>query len=151
MSARASGRRSDGLTGELFTGIPQPAPKVAGTMDYRKPVAQMVSDMLKAAPHTRYAIAARMSELADHETSKALLDSYTAETREASNLPLWKAPLMESACDSRALAEWHVGVLGGIALWGDEVLDADVGRRKRQVAQLQAEIKAIEQVQRRRR
>lgn len=151
MSARASGRRSDGLTGELFTGIPQPAPKAPGSMDFRRPVAQLVSDMLKAAPATRYAIAARMSELADHETSKALLDSYTAETREASNLPMWKAPIIEIACDRRDLAEWHVSVLGGIALWGDEVLDADVGRRKRQIAQLQAEVKAIEQVQRRRR
>lgn len=136
-------RRSDGLTGELFSPIPEPAPAVAASMDFRKPVAGLVSQMLKGTSDSRYVVAARMSELADHETSKAILDSYTAESRDECNLPMWKAPVIEAACGSRVLAEWHAGVLGGRVLWGSAVLDADIGERERLIHDLQQEVKAL--------
>lgn len=140
--------RSDALTGELFSTIPTPAPLSAGTMDYRRGVANLVSQILKEAADSRYVVAARMSELADHETSKAILDSYTAETREECNLPLWKAPLIEAATGSRSLAEWHAGVLGGRVLWGAEITDADIGRTERQIHELQEQLKGLKQFQR---
>lgn len=135
--------RSDSHTGELFSVIPTAAPLAQGSMDFRRPVAGLVSQMLKAAPDSRYVVAARMSELADHETSKAILDSYTAESREECNLPLWKAPLIEAATGSRVLAEWHAATLGGRVLWGAEIIDADIGRRERLIGDLQAEVKAL--------
>lgn len=148
-------RRSDGLTGELFGSIPEPAPTIPGSMDYRKPVAELISDMLakaKAKGIDRYEVAARMSRLADpNETSKALLDSYTAISREECNAPLWKAPLLEIACDSRDLAEWHVGVLGGRILWGDAILDADLGSVERQIADLHEQRKRLREFQQQRR
>lgn len=143
-------RSRDDLTGELFANIPQPAPLEPGSMDFRKTVTQLVSGILKASADSRYVIAARMSELADHETSKAILDSYTAESREECNLPLWKAPLIEAATNTRALAEWHAGVLGGRILWGAEVTDADVGRTERQIAELQGQLAALKRFQRER-
>ena len=145
-----SGRRSrmDASTGDLFSGIPSPLPLREGSMDFRKPVALLISDMIKASGESRWAIAARMSELADVETSKAVLDSYTAESRDACNLPMWKAPLLELATNSRRLAEWHAESLGGRVLWGSDVLDADVGRMKREMAQLQDQLRKTEQLQR---
>jgi hypothetical protein len=148
-------RRSDHLTGELFGAIPEPAPTTPGSMDYRKPVAELISDMLAQAKRNevdRYEVAARMSRLADpHETSKAILDSYTAASREECNLPLWKAPLIEIACDSRALAEWHANVLGGRILWGDAILDADIGSVERKIAELTEQRKLLREFQRGRR
>lgn len=144
-------RRHDAATGDLFASIPSPAPALPASMDYRKLVAQMVSQMLRDTTHSRYVVAARMSELADHETSKAVLDSYTAETREACNLPFWKVPVIEVACGSRVLAEWHASVLGGRVLWGNEVIDADIGRRERLIAELKAEVGALKLHQRGRR
>lgn len=148
-------RPSDHLTGELFASIPEPAPTTPGTMDYRKPVAELISEMLAQAKHSgidRYEVAARMSRLADpHETSKAILDSYTAASREECNLPLWKAPLIEVACESRALAEWHAGVLGGRILWGEAILDADLGSVERQITQLTEQRKRLREFQRGRR
>lgn len=146
-----SRNRSDALTGELFSTIPTAMPQTAGAMDFRKPIAHLVRQMLKDTRHTPYFVAARMSELADHETSKAVLDSYTAESREASNLPIWKAPLLELACESRVLAEWHAGVLGGRVLWGDEIIDADVGSVERQISDLQEQRKRLKQFQQQRR
>ena len=141
-------RRSDSLTCDLFAAIPAPLPETPASMDFRGPVAQLVSEMIKGSSLSRWAIAARMSELADVETSKALLDSYTAISREECNLPFWKAPLLEASLGDRSLAEWHARVLGGRVLWGADVLDAEIGRRKREIADAGAEIKALERMQR---
>lgn len=141
-------RRSDGLSGELFSSIPTPVPQRAGAMDFRRAVANLVSQLLKDAHGSRYNIAARMSELSDVETSKALLDSYTAESREECNLPFWKAPLIEAASGRRDLVEWHAAVLGGRVIWGAEIIDADVGRLERQVVELQDELKQLRKQQR---
>lgn len=142
-----SRNRSDALTGELFSTIPTPLPLLPGSMDFRRSIAQLVSQSLKDAPGSRYIVAARMSELADVETSKALLDSYTAESRDECNLPLWKAPLIEAATGSRVLAEWHASVLGGRVLWGVEITDADIGRTERQITELQSQLKDLKQFQ----
>lgn len=145
-------RVSDGLTGELFSGIPKPMPETPESMDFRAHVGELINEMVAKAKANhgldRWDIAARMSRLAGVETSKALLDSYTARSREECNLPFWKAPLLDLACREKDLVEWHARVLGGRVLWGSDILDADVGQRKRQIAQLQAELKAIETVQR---
>ena len=141
-------RRSDPLTGDLFANIPKPLAEVPASMDFRTPVAQLVSSMIQDSEMSRWAIAARMSELSDVETSKAILDSYTAAAREECNLPFWKAPLIELAVGNRRLAEWHASVLGGRVLWGADVIDAEIGRRKREMADANAEIKELERIQR---
>ena len=143
-----SRNRSDALTGDLFSSIPKPLAEVPASMDFRTPVAQLVSRMIQDSDMSRWAIAARMSELSDVETSKAILDSYTAPAREECNLPFWKAPLIELATGNRSLAEWHATVLGGRVLWGADVIDAEIGRRKREMADANAEIKELERIQR---
>lgn len=141
--------RSDALTGELFSQIPSPMPQVPGGMDFRKPVAEMVAGMLANAKRDRYDVAARISRLCDHETSKALLDSYTAPSREECNLPLWKVPAMEIACNSHAVTEWLVGVHGGRILWGADVMDAELGKVQRQLDELKRLEKSLRDAQRR--
>lgn len=143
-------RHADAFTGELFSTIPAPMPQTAASMDYRAKVAQLVSQAIKDADSSRWVIAARMSELADVETSKAILDSYTAESRDECNLPFWKTPLLEAATGSRALAEWHAGVLGGRVLWGAEILDADLGNVERQIVELQEQRKRLRAFQQQR-
>lgn len=143
-----SRNRSDALTGDLFSSIPKPLAEVPASMDFRTPVSQLVSRMIQDSDMSRWAIAARMSELSDVETSKAILDSYTAPAREECNLPFWKAPLIELATGNRSLAEWHATVLGGRVLWGADVIDAEIGRRKREMADANAEIKELERIQR---
>lgn len=142
-------RRSDPLTGDLFTSIPQPLPEHPESMDFRTLVAQMCAEMIQGAPDSRWAIAARMSELSGVETSKALLDSYTAASREECNLPFWKAPLIELATGNRRLAEWHASVLGGRVLWGRDVLDAELGKVQRQIEELRDQERAMRVLRRR--
>lgn len=144
--------RADAFTGELFCNIPEPRPALPESMDFRAPVAELVSDMLakaKAKGIDRWDVAARMSRLSGHETSKAIIDSYTAPSREECNAPLWKAPVMELACDERDLAEWHAGILGGRILWGSDVMDAEIGRMQRELDELKARLRDATHLRRR--
>jgi len=135
---------------DLFEDIPKPASPTLGSFDFRVPVKQLVGQVLKASPESRHMIAARISDLVGQETTRATLDSYTSPgvERLAWNLPLWKAPVLEMVCDSRALAEWHAGVLGGRILWGREVIDADIGKRERLIRELQDEVRNLKSVSR---
>lgn len=147
--------RSDALTGELFSMIPQPAPVTPGALDLRKRFASMVSDSISdyrgkdGDTSKRYFIAARMSELADVETSKGLLDSYSAPSREECNLPGWKIPCFEVATGSKLFTNFLVGFHGGVALWGKDVMDAEIGRMQREMDDLKRRLAAATNLRRR--
>jgi len=143
--------RSDALTGDMFA-VPRPAAQVPGSMDFRQPVTLIVGDMLKdahAAGLDRFEVAARASRLAGRDVSKAMLDGYTAESREEFNCPLWLAPVLEIVCSSTRLAEWHGSVVGGQLLLGAATLDAEIGRLERERQLACEQIKALKSLSRR--
>lgn len=128
-----SAKRRDSLTPDLFADIPRPAPASPASMDFRTQVASLISRMVAAAHANdadldRYGIAAATSRLAGKEVSKAMLDGYTAESREAFNLPLYLVPALETACNSTLLTDWLAGVRGARLLLGPEALDYEIGR-----------------------
>lgn len=146
-------RRSDGLTGELFANIPQPAPAIAGGMDYRTQIAVIVGDMVaEAKTHDgdldRPMIAAKVTRLTGKDVSKSMLDGYTAESRDAFNLPLWLVPALESVCNSTALSSWLAGVRGGRLVLGPEAIDAAIGRIQRERADLDEQLKHLKHLSR---
>lgn len=123
-------RRRDSATADLFA-MPCPAAAIPASMDYRKPVSHIVAAMFAeaaAAGLDRYEIAARASRLAGRDISKAMLDGYTAESREEFNLPLWLSAVLETVCSSTRLTEWLASVRGGRVFIGAATLDAEIGR-----------------------
>lgn len=145
-----SRRRSDSLTGEMFglDTIPQPAPAVPGSMDYRTQVSVLFAEMLKEAERhdpdlDRAMVAVRISRLTGKEVSKAMLDGYTAESREAFNVPLWLAPAAEVVCKSTLLSSWFAGIRGGRMVLGPAALDAEIGRLQNEVAEGQDRLKEL--------
>lgn len=100
-------------------------------MDYRHPVAHLVSEMLKGAGQDRYGLSAEISRLAGKDVSKNMLDAYASDAREDHNLPLYLVPAIEVACDSHQLTHWLVGVRGGKLLIGREALNAELGKLER--------------------
>jgi hypothetical protein len=141
MVGEAAMTRRDPATGDLFASIPRPAQAVAGGLDFGARVAQLTSDMLvnaraRDSGQDRYGIAACASRLAGREISKATLDGYSSESRDAYNLPLWKVPALEVACGSTALTQWLCEVRGGRLVLGGDALDIEIGRleREREVA-----------------
>lgn len=144
-------RRADALTGDMFA-IPRPAAQVPGSMDYRVPVTHLVGEMLKdaaAAGLDRYEVASRASRLAGRDVSKAMLDGYTAESREEFNVPLWLAPVLEVVCQSTVLGEWHGSVVGGQLLLGAAAIDAEIGRLESERFRAAEDLKALRELRRR--
>jgi hypothetical protein len=123
-------RIQDTLTRDLFA-VPEPAPELPGTHDFRVQVAHLVGEITKAAEGDRYAVAARMSRLTGKEVSKNMLDAYASEGREDHNLPLYLAPALEVSCASYLLTNWLADVRGGQLLIGREALMAELGRLER--------------------
>lgn len=146
-------RRSDGLTGTLFQHIPEAAAAVAGSMDYRTQVAVILTDMLAVAKARdpeleRSMIAAKVSRLTGKEVSKGMLDGYTAESREAFNLPLYLVPAIETVCDSTALSSWLASVRGGRLILGPEAIDAAIGRIQHERGELDEQLKQLKNLRR---
>lgn len=142
--------RHDALTGDLFA-IPRPVAPIDGAMNYRKTVSSLVGDMLndaRVAGLDRYEVAAKASRLAGRDVSKAMLDGYTAESRDEFNVPLWLSPVLEAVCDSTRLTEWLAEVRGGLFLVGAATLDAEIGRRSREMDIAAEELKQLRELRR---
>lgn len=151
MSRRQSVPRADSLTGDLFA-IPRPAAPIEGSMDYRRIVSNLISQMLADAAASgidRYEVASRASRLSGKDVSKAMLDGYTAESREEFNAPLWLSPVLETVCSSTVLTDWNADVRGGRFLVGAETLDAEIGRLSQQIDSAHAQLKQLRDLRRR--
>lgn len=120
----------DTLTRDLFA-VPEPAPELPGTHDFRTQVAHLVSEILKRADGDRYAVAAAMTRLTGKDVSKHMLDAYASELREDHNLPLYLVPALEAACESHLITHWLADVRGGQLLIGRDSLMAELGRLER--------------------
>ncbi len=134
--------RNDTTTGDMFA-VPQPAAALPGSMDYRATLSHLLAETLRKSGKDRHDVAHIASKLTGHNVSKAMLDGYTAESREEFNLPFWVVPVIENACGSYDLTNWLVGVRGGRLLIGNEALAADLGRITRQKEELAAQERAI--------
>ena len=120
-------RTRDTHTLDLFE-VPQPAAEMPASMDYRREVAHLVGEVLKQADGDRYEIASRMSRLIGREVSKYMLDAWSAESRDAYNMPFYAAPVLEAACHTHALSNWLADKRGGRLLVGREALNAELGK-----------------------
>ena len=138
-------RITDLLTADLFE-APLPAPTGAASMHYSREVAHQVSALLAASGQSRYQVAARMSELAGREISKYMLDAYSAESREAYNLPLWEVPALEVACGGHGLTAWLAAKRGARLLVGRDALDAELGKLERLRDEASRKIKELKRI-----
>ena len=84
-----------------------------------------------------------MSELTGHDISKAMLDAWTAESREAWRFPLEYATAFEIGCDSYCLTEFLARKRGCKVYAGDEVRQAEIGRIESQMDELATKLKAL--------
>jgi hypothetical protein len=146
-------RRSPGasFSGDLFE-IPQRPAPLPGSMDFRPVVSVLVSNMLAGADRAgidRHEVAARASRLSGKDVTKNMLDGYTAPGRGGFNVPLWLSPVLEVACESTFLVDWHANVLGGRLLFGAETLDAEIGRLMREREAADARLRDLKDQRRR--
>jgi hypothetical protein len=142
--------RREAYTADLFA-VPHPAAPLPASMDFRAQISHTVAEMLKdaaAAGINRYQVSARASELAGRDISKAMLDGYTAESREEFNLPFWSAPVLETVCSSMRLTEWLARVRGGRIVFGAATIDAEIGRIEHERDQATERLRQLRELRR---
>ena len=64
-----------------------------------------ITAVIKKCPLSRYQIAGRMSELLDHEITKAMIDAWTAESKEGHRFPAEYIPAFCAATGDTSILE----------------------------------------------
>lgn len=135
-------RVKDLLTLDLFD-VPTPAPSTPGAMNYAREIAAVMSQALKDCAHDRVDVAARMTRLTGKEVSLAMLNAYTAESRETHNISMEKAIAFDAATDGFALLKFYAAKRGCKVMVGKDALLAELGRIDQEKADLARQEKAI--------
>lgn len=135
----------DTLTADMFE-IPHEAANLPGALNINVQLRGLLSEEIKRCPHSRYELAARMSELIGHEISKHQLDAWTAESREGWRFPLEYLPALEVALETHALTRYIADLRGCRILVGREALEAELGKIEKQKRELARREKALKKV-----
>jgi len=138
-------RGQDLLTGDLFE-VPAPRAALPGALDVGITLRQILSNLLKVSPLSRFEIAARMSELTGHEITKHQLDSWTAESREGWRFPLEYLPAFETAIETHDVTAWIADLRGARLSVGREALEAQLGRIGRMKDDLARQERALKKL-----
>jgi hypothetical protein len=111
----------------------------AGSFDIDSQFRAAISEALKHCPLSRWQVAARMSELVGYEISKAMLDSWTAESKEGHRFP---AIFLPAFCEVTGCSE-PLKIMGkpvGVfVLPGPDALRAEIQRSEEEINRKQAE------------
>lgn len=110
-----------------------------GSFDIDSQFRAAISEALKGCPLSRYQVAARMSELVGSEITKAMLDSWTAESKEGHRFP---AIFLPAFCEATGCSEplKLMGRLVGVfILPGPEALRAEIQRIEEEINRKQIE------------
>lgn len=138
-------RGQDLFTGDLFE-VPAPRAPLPGALDVGITLRQLLSNLLKGSPLSRFEIAARMSELTGHEITKHQLDSWTAESREGWRFPLEYLPAFETSIETHDVTAWIADLRGARLSVGREALEAQLGRIGRMKDDLARQERALKKL-----
>lgn len=135
-------RLPDLFTGDLFD-VPQPAQERPGSMALTREIAHVMSDSLKACPHDRIEVAARMTRLMGREVSLSMLNAYTAESAERHTISLERAIAFDAATEGYGLLEFFAKQRGCSLNVGKAALLAELGRFEQMKSEIAKQERAI--------
>ena len=106
-----------------------------------------ISQVIKDCPHSRFQIAAKMSELLGLEITKSMIDSWTAESREGLyRFPACYLPALCQVVGSLEPVRIMADLLGAYVIQGEEAILTELGRLKEQKKKMAVREKALESV-----
>lgn len=152
-------RRLDDRTGDLFGAaggyVPMAAPREAASgLSFDGKLRRAVSRALKECPQSRAEVAAAMAEVLDRPTfSKAMLDAYSAESRESHCISAVALVALIQVSGAKWLLDLLAGEVGCIVLESEEAVLLEQAAVERQIEELQRrkrELRAIKPVRTRR-
>jgi hypothetical protein len=115
------------------------AEHAAGSFDIDSQFRAAISEALKSCPLSRYQVAARMSELTGVEITKAMLDSWTAESKEGHRFPAIFLPAFCEAAGCSEPLKLMGRLVGVFILPGPEALRAEIQRIEEEINRKQME------------
>jgi hypothetical protein len=115
--------------------------KAPGSFDIDRQFREAISASLKSSPYSRYQVAARMSELCGCDITKAMLDSWTAESKEQHRFPAIFLPAFCEATGSSGPLKILGKLVGVFVLPGPVALRAEIRRIDEEINKKQAEKK----------
>ncbi len=119
---------------------PAVVPKsVTGTMDVQSRLRESLNLAIKGCNLSRWEIAGQLSDLLDREVSKAMLDAWTAESKEGHRFPAEFLPAFCMVTGSREPLSLLAEKAGLFALPGPEALRAEIQKLDEEAKKLSAE------------
>jgi hypothetical protein len=115
------------------------ASRAAGSFDIDSQFRAAISEALKHCPLSRWQVAARMSELTGGEITKAMLDSWTAESKEGHRFPAIFLPAFCEAAGCNEPLKMMGRRVGVFILPGPEALRAEIQRIEEEINRKQAD------------
>lgn len=137
-------RVKDLLTVDMFN-VPSPAPSTPGSMNYSREIAHAMSLALKECPFDRVDVAARMTRLTGREVSLAMLNAYTAESREMHSPSLERAIAFDAATEGFTLLNLYAAKRGCRVMVGKDALYAELAELEKAKSEITRQEKAIRQ------
>ena len=125
---------------------PLPARRDADLAGLERMVAASVAIALKEDARSRFEIAGAVSALLDDEVSKAMLDAYASEARDAHNISAARLLALVAVTERFDVLDTLLRRIGAAVLVGDDLLTARLGHLKAQEKVLKAEIRKLEGV-----
>lgn len=138
-------RARDSFTEDMFA-VPQAPEPNPASMHYAQEVAILLGHMFADSGLNRYQIAAEMSRLTGREVSKYMLDAWTAESRDAYNIPFYAVAAAESACKSHLMSGWLAQKRGAKLAIGRDALNAEYGKLKAASDDIKKRMHALEKL-----
>lgn len=137
-----------------FFEVPRAAESAPGAFDFDGRLRRLLNDAVKRCDKSRAVIAAEMTDLVfgdagEGEITKAQLDSWTAPSRGEWRFPLCYLPAFIKVTGAVDLLDAMAALVGCKVLAGEAVIDAELGRIDRQIAQLNERRKTIKAIRRR--
>lgn len=125
---------------------PRPATHAAALAGMDARVARTVGEALNSDSRDRAVIAAEMSVLLDDEVSKAMLDAWSAPGKGLHNISFSRMLALIAVTNRFDLLDRELREIGAAVLVGDEIHTARLGHLKSKIAELQAELRAVERM-----
>ena len=111
---------------------------------YRSKMKRAMARAIRECPHDRPTIAARMAQyLGLASISKAMLDAYTAESKEGHDITLPRFAAFVHATGAMWLWDEAVSDQGATVLVGDEARLAEIARLQQEQEAIKAELRAL--------
>lgn len=108
-------------------------------------VSSAVSRILDEDERSRPMLAAALSEILDEDVDKMTIDGWASESRDRFNIPFYRLLALIAVTDRVDVLDALLREIGVAALFGDEIVTAQLGHIDRQIAALRERRKTIEQ------